>query len=87
MFRAAAGGSVQSLGRVGRHHDRPWRLGPLRRVAVMSSTSATTSELIFTDESRVKAKRAALVAGGLGNLQVRRDTARSWAVAVPPTPH
>ena len=53
----------------------------------MSSTSATTSELIFTDESRVKAKRAALVAGGLGNLQVRRDTNHSWAVAVPPAPH
>jgi len=47
----------------------------------MSSTSATTSELIFTDESRVKAKRAALVAGGLGNLQVIADFDRTLTMA------
>lgn len=74
---------VQSLGGVrARGQGRPCRRGPLRRNVATMSSASVTSELIITDESRVKAKRAALVAGGLGNLQVRARTARSLSVWV-----
>jgi hypothetical protein len=80
---AAAAGSLRSLAGVrAQRYGQPCGRAPqVRGVAVMGSTSGT-SQLIFTDQARVKAKRAALIAGGLKNLQVRAHSAHSWSVCV-----